>query len=62
MGDERRSRQQPASPMAGAPPKRPLPRWTFGLLNPVMKALLRSPLHHLVSVMAGCQVIHVHFW
>ena len=49
MGDERSSRQQAASPMAGAPPKRPLPRWTFGLLNPVMKALLRSPLHHLVS-------------
>ena len=48
MPDERRSRPPPPQ-LAGDPPQRPLPKWIFGLLNPVMRALLRSPLHHLVS-------------
>ena len=48
MPEERSSRHQPPQ-MAGGPPKRPLPKWMFGLLNPFIRALLRSPLHHLVS-------------
>ncbi len=30
-------------------PQRPLPKWMFRVLNPVIKALLRSPLHGLIS-------------
>jgi len=30
-------------------PQRPLPKWMFRVLNPVVKALLRSPLHGLIS-------------
>ena len=30
-------------------PQRPLPKWLFGLLNPVVTGLLRSPLHGLIS-------------
>src|SRR5688572_15123291 len=49
MVDERMSQQQPPSHGTRGTPQRPLPTWMFGLLNPVVKALLRSPLHGLLS-------------
>lgn len=30
-------------------PKPPLPRWAYGLVNPLIKAILSSPLHRLLS-------------
>ena len=32
-----------------SPPRRPLPKWMFRVLNPALRVLLRSPLHHLLS-------------
>ena len=48
MADERMDRHQPGQGI-GAKPRRPLPKWMFRLLNPVMTTLLRSPLHRLIS-------------
>ena len=49
MAEERMSRQQAPSQVTRDKPQRPLPKWMFGVLNPVIKALLRSPLHGLLS-------------
>lgn len=37
------------TPATEAPTPAPPPAWLFKLVNPVMRALLRSPLHRLVS-------------
>lgn len=42
-------RRQALSPVTRDKAQRPLPKWMFGVLNPVVKALLRSPLHGLIS-------------
>ena len=49
MAEERMSRQQAPSQVTRDKPQRPLPKWMFRVLNPVMKALLGSPLHSLIS-------------
>ncbi len=49
MAEARKSQQQPPAQVTRDKPRRPLPKWMFGLLNPVVKALLRSPLHGLIS-------------
>ena len=49
MAKERISRQQAPSQVTRDKPQRPLPKWMFRVLNPVMKALLGSPLHGLIS-------------
>ena len=49
MADERMSRHQAPSQVTSDKPQRPLPKWMFGVLNPVVKGLLRSPLHGLIS-------------
>jgi hypothetical protein len=50
MSDEGESRpHRPALPGHAPPPRRPLPRWMFRVINPVVRILLRSPLHALVS-------------
>ena len=48
MADERMDRHQPVQGIE-AKPRRPLPKWMFRVLNPVMTTLLRSPLHRLIS-------------
>jgi hypothetical protein len=49
MTEERMSRQQAPSQVTRDKPQRPLPKWMFRVLNPVIKALLGSPLHGLIS-------------
>ncbi len=49
MAKERMSRRQAQAQVTRDKPRRPLPKWMFGVLNPVVKALLRSPLHGLIS-------------
>ena len=42
---------RPAGPVhaAGDAVRPPLPRWTYAIVNPVMGAILRSPLHRTLS-------------
>ena len=50
MSDDGGSRPHlPARPGQAPPPRRPLPRWMFRVMNPAVRILLRSPLHALVS-------------
>ncbi len=49
MAEEHKSRQQAPSQVTRDKPQRPLPKWMFRVLNPVLKALLGSPFHGLIS-------------
>ena len=49
MIDERMSQPQPPSQVTRDKAQPPLPKWIFAVLNPVVTALLRSPLHALLS-------------
>ncbi len=49
MAKDRMSPQQAPSQVTRDKPQRPLPKWMFRVLNPVIKALLGSPLHGLIS-------------
>lgn len=41
--------QSSSAPVEASPVKPPLPKFMYGIVNPVMKAILRSPLHGLLS-------------
>ncbi len=43
------SQTTPSTPAAGKPPKPPLPRFMYAIVNPLMKLMLRSPLHKSMS-------------
>ena len=49
MAEEPVARQQAPSQVTSDRPQPPLPKWLFRVVNPVMKALLRSRLHALIS-------------
>ena len=49
MTDERISAQQLDTQETQAPQGPPIPKFMFHVVNPLMKVLLRSPLHRLVS-------------
>jgi hypothetical protein len=50
MQDSFSIRNNICRPQAGEEPGKPLaPLWIFKVMNPIMKGLLRSPLHRLLS-------------